>query len=110
MTERTCLAVFGSMFFPVESSLLLPSAVGSSELVEGQPDKHGVRRVNKVGRLAPSKSHVDPLAMQRLFDKPGLETVLEAMQFFCSKRMGHIGYTPAAFGNLKDDHLWLDDR
>ena len=24
-------------------------------------------------RLAPSKSHVDPLAMQRLLDKPGLE-------------------------------------
>ena len=32
--------------------------------------------------IAPSKSHVDPLAMQRLLDKPGLETVLQAMQFY----------------------------
>ena len=51
-----------------------------------------------------SKSHVDPLAMQRLLDKPGFETVLEAMQFYRPKRMGHIGWSPAAFGNLKDDH------
>ena len=69
--------------------------------------KRGLRRVNKVGRLAPSKSHVDPLAMQRLLDKPGLETVLEAMQFYRSKRMGHIGWSPAAFGILKDDNSWL---
>ena len=69
--------------------------------------KRGLRRVNKIGRLAPSKSHVDPLAMQRLLDKPGLETVLEAMQFYRSKRMGHIGWSPAAFGVLKDDNSWL---
>lgn len=69
--------------------------------------KCGLRSVNKVGRLAPSKSHVDPLAMQRLLEKPGLETVLEAMQFYRSKRMGHIGWSPAAFGSLKDDHSWL---
>ena len=42
----------------------------------------GLRRVNNFGRLAPSKSHVDPLAMQRLLDKPGLEAVLQAMQFY----------------------------
>ena len=51
--------------------------------------------------------HVDPLAMQRLFNKPGLETVLEAVQFYRSKRMGHIGWSPQAFGSLKDDHSWL---
>ena len=69
--------------------------------------KRRLRRVNKVGRLAPSKSHVDPLAMQRPLDKPGLETVLEAMQFYRSKRMGHVGWSPAAFGILKDDNSWL---
>ena len=69
--------------------------------------KRGLRRVNEVGRLAPAKSHVDPLAMQRLLDKPGLETVLAAMQFYRSKRMGHIGYDPACFGSLKDHNAWL---
>jgi len=61
--------------------------------------KRGLRSVNEVGRLAPAKF--------RLLDKPGLETVLDVMEFYRSKRMGHIGWSPQAFGNLKDDHSWL---
>ena len=68
----------------------------------------GATRGNKLGRLAPSKSHVDPLAMQRLLDKPGFETLLEAMQFYRSKRMGQLDWSPAAFGVLRGDNSWLN--
>ena len=67
-----------------------------------------LRRVNKLGRLAPSKSHVDPLAMQRLLDEPGFEALLEAMQFYRSKRMGQLDWSPAAFGVLRGDNSWLN--
>lgn len=102
-TEKACCC-----FHPQKTVVKVLDGDNFSE-AEFSRVKRGLRRVNKV-RLAPAKSHVDPLAMQRLLDKPGLETVLEAMQFYRSKRMGHIGWSPHAFGNLKDDHSWLWPR
>lgn len=100
-TEKACCC-----FHPQRTAVKVLGGDNFSE-AEFSRVKRGLRRVNQVGRLAPGKSHLDPLAMQRLLDKPGLETVLEAMQFYRSKRMGHTGYDPACFGSLKDDNAWL---
>ena len=69
--------------------------------------KRGLRRVNKVALSACQVSRGSIGNAETFRDKPGLETILEAMQFYRSKRMGHIGYDPACFGSLKDDNAWL---
>ena len=69
--------------------------------------KRSLRRVNQIGRMQPSQSHIIPLAMQKLLDSPGLETVLQAMAFYRQARMSQVGCDPKKFGKVSDDNAWL---
>ena len=75
--------------------------------VEFSRVKRSLRRVNRIGRMQPSQSHIIPLAMQKLLDSPGLETVLQAMAFYRQSRMSQIGCDPKKFGKVSDDNAWL---
>ena len=69
--------------------------------------KRSLRRVNKVGRMLPSQSHIIPLAMQKKLDSPGLETLLQAMAFYRQARMSQVGCDPKKIGQVSDDNAWL---
>ena len=69
--------------------------------------KRSLRRVNQIGRMQPSQSHIIPLAMQKLLDSPGLETVLQAMAFYRQARMSQVACDPKKFGKVSDDNAWL---
>ena len=69
--------------------------------------KRSLRRVNKVGRMTPSNSHIIPLAMQKISDSPGLETILKAMALYRHARMSKVGCDPQNFGNVSHDNDWL---
>ena len=69
--------------------------------------KRSLRRVNQIGRMQPSQSHIIPLAMQKLLDSPGLETVLQAMAFYRQARMSQVGCDPKKIGKVSDDNAWL---
>ena len=69
--------------------------------------KRSLRRVNKVGRMTPSNSHIIPLAMQKISDSPGLETILKAMALYRHARMSKVGYDPKKIGNGSHDNEWL---
>ena len=69
--------------------------------------KKSLRRVNKVGRMTPSNSHIIPLAMQKILDSPGLETILKAMALYRRARMSKVGCDPQNFGNVSHDNDWL---
>ena len=69
--------------------------------------KRSLRRVNKVGRMTPSNSHIIPLAMQKILDSPGLETILNAMALYRHARMSKVGCDPKKIGNVSHDNEWL---
>ena len=69
--------------------------------------KRSLRRVNKVGRMTPSKSHIIPLAMQKILDSPDLETILNAMALYRHARMSKLGCDLKKMGNVSDDNEWL---
>ena len=69
--------------------------------------KRSLRHVNKVGRMTPSNSHIIPLAMQKILDSPGLETILNAMALYRHARMSKVGCDPKSFGNVSHDNEWL---
>ena len=69
--------------------------------------KRSLRRVNQIGRMQPFQSHIIPLAMQKILDSPGLETVLQAMAFYRQARMSQVGCDPKKLGKVSDDNAWL---
>ena len=69
--------------------------------------KRSLRRVNKVGRMTSSNSHIIPLAMQKILDSPGLETILKAMALYRHARMSKVGCDPKKIVNVSHDNEWL---
>ena len=64
--------------------------------------KRSLRRVNQIGRMQPSQSHIIPLAMQKILDSPGLETSVA----------GH-GFLPASqnvSGWMRSQKIWESVR
>ena len=59
------------------------------------------------GGVGGGHTHTLPLAMQKILNSPGLETVLQAMAFYRQARMSQVGCDPKKFGKVSDDNAWL---
>ena len=59
-------------------------------------------------RMSPKMGHVDPLAMQRLLDKPGLKELLTCLSLYRHARANLLGYHPRDFADLTKDKAWLE--
>lgn len=78
-----------------------------SEVARG---KQQLRRINRLGRSSPANNHIDLLAARRLLLKPGLMTVLkalESLEIYRLHRLGSLGRHPeTAFSQEDADFLF----
>ena len=69
--------------------------------------KNQLRRVNALGRMAPSSAHVTLLACRRLLHSPGLATVLDSLASYRRARVGCLGCDPRHYADYEQDKQWL---
>ena len=82
----------------------LPVDSAESEVARG---KQQLRRINRLGRSSPANNHIDLLAARRLLLKPGLMTVLKALEIYRLHRLGTLGRHPqTAFSQEDADILF----
>ena len=85
------------------------TAVGGDNSAESEVarGKQQLRRINRLGRSSPANNHIDLLAARRFLLKPGLMTVLKALEIYRLHRLGTLGRHPqTAFSQEDADFLF----